>query len=55
MPVGGDDSTNDTMIERKGTEVFAIIMMGKPWLSSEQNARDGMTFPGVKPSDMHQL
>jgi hypothetical protein len=30
-------------------------MTGKTWLSAQQNARDGMILPALKPSDLHGL
>jgi hypothetical protein len=43
------------MIERKGTEVFGGHNDGETLAFIGKNARDGIIFPGVKPSDMHQL
>ncbi|MGB3649107.1 MAG: hypothetical protein WA992_11325 [Desulfobulbales bacterium] len=44
MPVGGDDSSNDTMIERKATEVFG-----------DHNDGEALAFIGTKGTRWHDF
>ena len=55
MSINGDDAPDAAVVEGEAPKCLVSRMMGKPWLSSEQKAREGMILPGVKPRDRHQL
>ena len=49
VAAGRHDASDPAVIEGKGAEELVIRMIGKSWLSSEQNAREGMILPSSNP------